>query len=98
MTRGFEHVFKKEKLVWICRHWKIVLHLLLGTHRFGVNNKWRERFSVWYGLHPLKIFWNVLRVYPIIRMYHFVKWRTIGCNTLDTETCELLFPKEMGGR
>jgi hypothetical protein len=29
----------------ILSHWKLVLHLLLGTKRFGVNNCWSERFD-----------------------------------------------------
>jgi hypothetical protein len=27
------------------KHWRLVLHLLLGTPRFGVNNQWKVGFD-----------------------------------------------------
>ncbi len=27
------------------KHWRLVLHLLLGTPRFGVNNRWNVGFD-----------------------------------------------------
>lgn len=27
------------------KNWKLIIHLLLGTKRFGVNNRWSEGFD-----------------------------------------------------
>ena len=41
-------------------HWRLGLHLLLGTRYFGVNNRTREPFTSWL-LRPLFGFgWSVL--------------------------------------
>ena len=36
-----------SSLAQIARHWRLGLHLLLGTRRFGVNNRWAESFRSW---------------------------------------------------
>ncbi len=44
----------------LAHHWRLGLHLLLGTRRLGVNNRWREAFRSWL-VRPLFGFgWSVL--------------------------------------
>ena len=61
---------------WVT-HWRLALHLLLGTRRFGVNNRQAEAFPSWLR-RPLFGFgwrvlvmpwrWNALRRIVLLRL------------------------------
>jgi len=40
----------KNGLLYLIRNWKLGLHLLLGTYRFGVNNDWWSPFDSMFGI------------------------------------------------
>jgi hypothetical protein len=59
----------------LIRNWKLIIHLLLGTKRFGVNNRWAEGFdSIFtrpmfgFGYGILMKPWAWKGVYKVIRL------------------------------
>jgi len=49
---------------YLKKNWKLVFHLLFGTYRFGVNNKWWSEFDSLFGkpwhkkIRPKQIYLN----------------------------------------
>jgi hypothetical protein len=74
---------------WIKENWKMIIHLLLGTKRFGVNNKWWNEFDSifgipWYKRTPRKIYIN----------YQGAKFRAIACYFISDKTKSILFERK----
>lgn len=64
--------------------WKLVIHLLFRTKRFGVNNQRWSSFDSLYGWSSKERFINILKIKPIIVNYRmmfvrssigFVPWK-----------------------
>lgn len=59
--------YPSPALRYCIEHWKIGIHVLFHTKRFGVNNEWWSRFdSIVLGESAWKIFWDVITVRPIV--------------------------------
>ncbi|KKN60881.1 hypothetical protein LCGC14_0527520 [marine sediment metagenome] len=69
--------------VFLVRNWKLVVHLLLGTKRFGVNNQ---------GSNFDSMFARKGRLTPrlIIRHYRMAKHRATVCGFLTRQECKSL--------
>jgi hypothetical protein len=65
----------------------------LRTNRFGVNNRWWEKFDSIAGIPLWRQAFNILRIAPLIRSYKFVKWRAAYCSTLHPAEYRLLWGK-----
>ncbi len=81
------------KFIWktLRQDWKLYLHLLLGTKRFGVNNKWWERFDdVTFGTSFWSIVWRVIRIQPLFNSHKMIKYRAVYLHFLDDESCRKL--------
>jgi len=77
------------KWKWLKANWKSVVHILLGTKRFGVNNKWWNDFDSlfgipWYKRTPRRIYMN----------YQGAKFRALACHFISDETKQLLFKRK----
>jgi len=48
------------------KNWKLVIHILFRTYRFGVNNSWWSDFDSLFGL-PWKSRWHLIREYKMAR-------------------------------
>ena len=57
------------------KHWKLALHLIFKTKRFGVNNKWWETFDSQWGLPAYKIIINAILIIPLVESYRAMKNR-----------------------
>jgi len=65
------------------KHWRLALHLLLGTKRFGVNNQWESAFeSVFhipvfgFGYGVLLRPWRWVAVFKVLRLrMEIAGWR-----------------------
>lgn len=66
------------------RNWKLIVHLLLGTKRFGVNN---QKFS---GFDSMFARTEKLTLRVIMLRYKMVKHRATVCGFLTREECENL--------
>lgn len=85
---------KKRKIIYFLKHWKIGIHLVLQTKRFGVNNKWWSKYDGIMGVSTLRILWNLIRIYPIIRNYKLMKFRAIKLGFLSIKECMILWPQD----
>ncbi|MBF0257850.1 MAG: hypothetical protein HQK62_03260 [Desulfamplus sp.] len=61
----------KKKTIYLLENWKMVIHLLLKTKRFGVNNQlWAERDSL-FGAYWLTGWSQALKNYKMIKVRAF---------------------------
>ena len=65
-----------KKIQFMIRHWRLVVHLLLKTQKFGVNNQWIAK-------HPSALAWSfqervigILKVTPILNNYRCLVMRS----------------------
>ena len=65
----------KEAIKYYKKNWKMFLHLLLRTKRFGVNNKWWNDYDSIFGLSTCKIIWRIITIKPLI-----IEWSTFHSN------------------
>ena len=81
----------KYRIEFFRKNWKICIHLLLRTSRFGVNNEWWSSFrSIYFGDPLWKIIMNILTVRPIIHNYKAAKYRAIKLGFLHPDTVQKL--------
>ena len=71
-------------IIFLIKNWKLIVHLLLGTKRFGVNNQRTSSFDSFFvsqrTLNPRKIKLN----------YQNVKLKATACGFLTREECSNL--------
>ena len=75
------------------KHWKLGVHLLFRTKRFGINNQWTSQFDSLFGVSGKQIMLDLVRVYPIIQNYRMMRFRTIECGFLPEEEARMLWPR-----
>jgi len=80
----------KYKLEYFFKNWRLCVHLLLRTKRFGVNGEWWSSFPSIFGHPTWKIILNVFKIYPIIRNYKAVKYRATKLGFLHPDTVKKL--------
>ena len=66
--------------LFILRNWKLIIHVLFHTKRFGVNNQWMGNFDSLLAQHRGTLWEN----------YQAVKFRAIACGFLTREECRNL--------
>ncbi len=87
-------MFWVQRLKYFLKHWKLGIHLLFRTKRFGVNNKRCSDFDSIFG-YPTKTIWkHILTIKPIIKNYKLMRFRAKACYFLDDEEYKLAFGKE----
>lgn len=64
-----------KRIKYLLEHWKIGVHLLFRTKRFGVNNKWWSNFDSLFGWSNRKKLQAILSIKPIIDNYKGMKFR-----------------------
>lgn len=84
------------KVKYFGKYYRLVIHLLLHTQIWGVNNKWFSKpitRSI-FGQSFIKQLFNIFLIYPIIINYRHMKWRmgnSVGF--VPQDEYELLFNK-----
>ena len=73
-----------QRLRYFKDNWKLGIHLIFRTKRFGVNNKWWSDFDSLFG----SSFWQRLR---IIDNWRKMKFRAGKLHFLSDETYKLVF-------
>ena len=73
-------MIKWKGIIFIARNWKLIIHLLFHTKRFGVNNQWTSPFDSLLSFHKGNIFEN----------YRAAKFRAVSCGFLTREECQNL--------
>lgn len=74
--------------------WKIGIHLLFRTKRFGVNNQWWSNFDSIFGWGNIRKAWAIIRIYPIVRNYSHMKYRAGACCFLTEKKYKEVFCKQ----
>ncbi len=67
-------------ITFCLKNWKLIIHLLLHTRRFGVNNQWRCSFDSFLSQHKGNLVEN----------YKAAKFRATACGFLTREECKNL--------
>ena len=70
--------------VFVLKNWKLVVHLILGTKRFGVNNRWSSNFDSLFTRQ------GGLTLRLIIKRYKLAKMRAVHLGFLHPDTCRAL--------
>lgn len=84
----------KKRLLFMEGNWKLGVHLLFHTKRFGVNNEWWSSFDSWvFGKPTSQIIWDIIKIYPIIKNYRGMKFRAGVLHFMTDEQYELAFGK-----
>ena len=84
-------MYLKYRIEFFRKNWKLCIHLLLRTSRFGVNNEWWSSFPSYYFGDPWwKIIINILTIRPIILNYKMAKYRAIDLHFLSGDTVKKL--------
>ena len=86
-----------NRLLWFCKHWKIGVHLILGTKRFGVNNEWWSRFDSIFGCSIGRIMWKIVWIRPLIENYRRMKFRAGVCHFMTDEEYYICFGRNKNG-
>ncbi|MFH1608622.1 MAG: hypothetical protein ABH951_01225 [Patescibacteria group bacterium] len=80
----------RKHLKFYHKNWKMFVHLLLRTKRFGVNNKRWNDFDSPFGFSMIKIIWRVIRVYPLVEEFRMIKFRAVACHFMTDEEKDMM--------
>ncbi len=61
-------MINQNKLTYIYEHWKLGVHLLFKTKRFGVNNQWWASFDSLFGARRLSDRFRLIRNYKLMKI------------------------------
>jgi hypothetical protein len=70
---------------FIFQYWKLGVHFIFRTKRFGVNNEWWVNWDSMFGWSWYKRLWMMIRVLPIIENYKLMWFRSVACHFMDDE-------------
>lgn len=85
-----DHIKALVKLKFISRHWKMVVHFLLRTKRFGVNNEWWFDGDSMWGKSFMGKIRHVMRIRPVFNEYKNMKFRATACYFMNDEQLEIM--------
>jgi len=84
----------KNRILFFKKNWKLGVHLLLNTKKFGVNNEWWSRFdSVVWGKPTINIILDIVKISPTINNYRGMKFRAGALHFMTDEQYLLAFGK-----
>ena len=75
----------KQAIIYYEKNWKMFVHLLFRTKRFGVNNKWWNEYDSIFGLPTGIIIWRIITIGPLIIEWRKIKFRAIACHFMTDE-------------
>jgi len=80
-----------KRILFLKKNWKLGVHLILHTKRFGVNNAWWSRWDSIWGIPTKQILLDIIVVYPLLDNYRFMKFRAGCLHFMTDEQYELAF-------
>ncbi len=66
---------EKKRIKYFLENWKVGIHLIFRTKRFGVNNQWWSPFDSMFGWSNRRRLWNIIKIRPMIENYKHMKLR-----------------------
>jgi len=79
-----------QSLRYYSKNWKLFIHLLLRSKRFGVNNKWWNEFDSLFGLPTWKIMIRIITIRPLITEWTKIKFRVVACHFMTDEEKKII--------
>ena len=79
-----------SKLTYGMRHWRVFIHLLLRTKRFGVNNQWWSYFDSMFGLPDQEIAKRILYIRPLLHEYKLIRARAVSLGFISDNSLKEL--------
>lgn len=91
MRARLEYLYQKKKarLEYLCQNWKLIVHLLFSTYRFGVNNEWWSTYDSMFG-RPLL---ERIMLFTICDNYLMMRFRAEACHSVGDKKSAMLFGK-----
>jgi hypothetical protein len=80
----------KKAIKYYKKNWKMFLHLLLRTKRFGVNNKWWNEYDSIFGLPTSIIILRIITIKPLITEWTKIKFRVVACHFMTDKEKEIV--------
>ena len=78
----------------ILDNWKLGIHILFRTKRFGVNNEWWSQHDSIFGWPLWKIIVSIFLIKPIISNYKLMKIRA-KCGFMTSEEYMKFFNEKL---
>jgi len=69
-------------------NWKLIIHIMLTTYYFGVENKWWYHYPSIFGIP-----WYKRTPRRIIINYRLARFRACHVHFVDEKTSRMLFPR-----
>ncbi|MHA1469485.1 MAG: hypothetical protein ACTSSP_02855 [Candidatus Asgardarchaeia archaeon] len=82
------------RIRYFVKNWKIGVHLIFRTNRFGVNNKWWSTYDSMFGWSNWKKLGAILTILPLIDNYKRMKFRAGACHFLTDKSYKDAFNEE----
>lgn len=80
-----------KRYLYLYKHWKLGVHLVVGTRYFGVNNELWSYFPDTLLGEPLwRVILNIATIIPLYRRYRAMKYRATVLGFLHPDTVRLL--------
>ncbi|KKN07043.1 hypothetical protein LCGC14_1071220 [marine sediment metagenome] len=86
-----------KRIKFFLKNWKLGIHLLFRTKRFGVNNRRWSNFDSIFGWSHIKKVKSILIIMPIICNYKCMKFRAGACHFMTDESYEKCFGEKKNG-
>lgn len=83
-----------NRIKFFLKNWKLGIHLIFRTKRFGVNNKWWSSFDSIFGWSNKKKLKAIFTIRPLIDNYKGMKFRARDCHFMTDESYRDCFGEE----
>ena len=79
------------KLEYYKKNWKLMVHLMFRTYKFGVNNDWWfTGGSSMFGYPWYKKIWMIVRIRPFIYNLKCIYFRAVACHFIDDDSKKII--------
>lgn len=78
------------KIKYLAENWKLVVHLMFRTKRFGVNNQWWASFDSMWGYSFLGKVRHVLSIKSLVNEYQMMRFRATACHFIPDDEKEIM--------
>ncbi len=87
----------KRRIKYYLKHWKVGVHLMFRTKRFGVNNQWWNNYDSMWGYSNIRKLFHILNIKQFIKNYKHMKLRAgTMCHFLTDEDYKDCFGEDKG--
>ncbi len=83
--------FLVKRIKFFKENWKLGVHLIFRTKRFGVNNQKWSTFDSMFGVSTRQIWSDIFKIKPILMNWKRMKFRAKAAYFLTDEEYELTF-------